>query len=138
MRFALRALCVLLLLLLLLSFHAESASLSFEDRLAATTALERVYYKYRLWPKENPGKKPAFEELISQQQLREKVELSLLESAALDQYWHRPLTSDQLQAELNRMIRNSKDPDKLQELFAALHFDPFLIAECIVRPVVAD
>ncbi len=28
--------------------------LSFEDRIRAQEAIERVYYEHRIWPKENP------------------------------------------------------------------------------------
>ena len=33
------------------------------ERLRAITALERVYYQHRIWPKENTSAKPAFESL---------------------------------------------------------------------------
>ena len=34
------------------------------DRVWAQTQIERVYYNHRIWPKENPGPKPAFEQMV--------------------------------------------------------------------------
>ena len=39
---------------------------------------------------------------------------------------------------MDRMVRDTKNPDLLRELFAALDDDPFLIAECLARPVLVD
>jgi len=37
-------------------------------------SIERVYYEHRIWPKENPGPKPPFEQMITRAQLEAKVE----------------------------------------------------------------
>lgn len=55
--------------------------LSFEERIRAQEAVERVYYSHRIWPKENPGPKPPFEEMISKAQVEAKVEDYLKKSA---------------------------------------------------------
>jgi len=104
----------------------------------AQEAMERVYYNHRIWPKENPGPKPAFESAISPGSIRQKVEAYLKQSSALEFYWAHPLTGDELQAEIDRMGRQTKDPYRLQELFDALNNDPRLIAECLARPLLAD
>src|SRR5262249_301280 len=57
---------------------------------------------------------------------------------AVEDYWHRPITPDQLQAEMERIASHTKQPDVLRELFAALGNDPFVIAECLARPVLAE
>ena len=36
------------------------------------------------------------------------------------------------------MARNTKQPEVLRELFEALGNDPFVIAECLARPAVAE
>ena len=36
------------------------------------------------------------------------------------------------------MAKHTKQPDVLQELFDALKNDPFIIAECLARPALAD
>jgi N-acetylneuraminic acid mutarotase len=113
-------------------------ALTLEDRINAQEAIERVYYEHRIWPKENPQPKPLFEQMITRAQIKAKVEDYLKKSAALDKYWQRPITTEQLQAEIARMARGTKDPAILRELFAALHDDPMLVAECLARPVLAD
>ena len=65
--------------------------------------------------------------------LRLRVEEYLRESNALAVEWNRPITSEQLQAEMERMARDTKAPEVLTDLFAALGNDPALIAETLVR-----
>jgi hypothetical protein len=75
---------------------------------------------------------------MSQAQLESKVHDYLRKSQALQDYWQQPITSEQLQAEMNRMAKHSKQPEVLRKLFQALGNDPFVIAECLARPVLAD
>ena len=75
---------------------------------------------------------------MSQTQIEKKVEDYLRYSQALEDYWQRPITPDQLQAEMERMASHTKQPGVLRELFAALGNDPFVIAECLARPVLAE
>jgi hypothetical protein len=59
-------------------------------------------------------------------------------SQALENYWHRPITADQLQAEMERMASHTKQPEVRQELFDALGNDPFVIAECLARQILTE
>ena len=43
-----------------------------------------------------------------------------------------------LQAEMERMAQHTQQPEILRELFDALGNDPFVIAECLARPALAD
>src|SRR4030095_6880255 len=70
--------------------------------------------------------------------LEKKVEDYLRDSQALEGYWQRPITAEQLQAEMDRMAQHTKQPDVLRELFEALGNDPFVIAECLAKPVLAE
>ncbi len=115
-----------------------SQPLTFEERVKAQEAIERVYYSHRIWPKENPQPKPPFEQMVTREQIEAKVTDYLKKSAALDQFWQRPITGEQLQEEMDRMAKGTKDPAILNELFAALDRDPYLIAECLARPILAD
>src|SRR5947207_9041051 len=76
--------------------------------------------------------------MMSQAQLEKKVTDYLRESQALEDYWQRPLTAEQLQAEMDRIAKQTKQPEVLRELFKALGNDPFVIAECVARPIVAE
>jgi hypothetical protein len=104
-------------------------------------AIEEVYWRHRIWPRdrgERPDPKPSLDAVMSQAQLEKKVEDYLRNSQALEDYWQRPITAEQLQAEMNRMARHTKQPEVLSELFEALGNDPFVIAECLARPALAE
>jgi N-acetylneuraminic acid mutarotase len=70
--------------------------------------------------------------------LEKKVSDYLRNSQALEDYWQRPITGEQLQAEMERMAQNTKQPEVLRELFEALGNDPLAIAECVARPALAE
>ena len=74
---------------------------------------------------------------MSQAQLEKKVEDYLRDSLALGDYWQKPITAEQLQAEMDRMARDTRRPEVLRELVRALGNDPAVIAECLARPVLA-
>jgi len=67
-----------------------------------------------------------------------KVVDSLRKSNALEAYWRRPITGKQLQAEMTRMARGTRDPAMLRELYQALRNDPELIAETLARQTLAE
>src|SRR5262249_50520105 len=89
-------------------------------------------------PKENFDPKPSFDAVMSQSQLETKVKDYLRNSQALEDYWQRPITARQLQAEMDRMAQNTRQPEVLQELFEAFGNDPFVVAECLARPALAE
>jgi hypothetical protein len=74
---------------------------------------------------------------MSQAQLEKNVADYLLKSQALEDYRQRPITPEQLQAEMDRMAKHTKQPEVLRELFTALRNDPLVIAECLARPVLS-
>jgi N-acetylneuraminic acid mutarotase len=113
-------------------------TLGFAERFAYQRAIEEVYWRHRIWPKENPDPKPSLEAVMSQGQLEKKVEDYLLNSQALEDYYKEPLSAEQLQGEMDRMATHTKQPEVLRELFEALGNDPFVIAECLARSVLAE
>ena len=74
---------------------------------------------------------------MSQAQLENKVAGYLRDSLALEDHG-RPITAEQLQAEMERMARKTKQPEVLRELFEALGNDSAIIAECLARPILAE
>jgi N-acetylneuraminic acid mutarotase len=116
----------------------QSRSLSFADRVAYQSAIEEVYWRHRIWPNANAGPKPSLDAVMSQAEIEKKVEDYLRNSQALEDYWQRPLTADQLQTEMERMVSHTKQPEVLRELFEALGNDPFVIAECLARSVLTE
>ncbi len=117
---------------------AQARTLTLEERIAAQTAIEQVYWSHRVWPKENPGPKPPLSEVMPASAIRAKVIDYLQQSNALDSIWQHAVTPVVLQAELDRMASGSKDPAMLSELYAALGNDPFVIAETLGRQTLVD
>jgi hypothetical protein len=118
--------------------ESRLSTISFETRLASQQAIEEVYWKHRIWPAENPKPKPPLEAVMPLEVIRAKVEDSLRLSNALEAYWGQPITGAQLQAEIDRQSRDSKQPEVLKELWAALDNDPQVIAETLARPALAE
>src|SRR6266404_2563417 len=113
-------------------------ALTFEERVNYQRTIEQVYWRHRTWAKECPHPRPSLDTVMSRAQLEKKVEDYLRNSQALEHYWQRPITGEQLQAEMNRMATHTKQPDVLRELFDALGNDSFVIAECLARPTLAE
>ncbi|HPR65489.1 MAG TPA: proprotein convertase P-domain-containing protein, partial [Thermoanaerobaculia bacterium] len=112
--------------------------LTFEERVEAQRAIERVYYNHRIWPDQNRRERPSFEETVPDGILMEKVDFFLGVTEALRQGWDIDITPEQIQAEMDRIAAETKDPDMLLELYGALGCNPDLIAECLIRPILAE
>ncbi|WP_457672971.1 Kelch repeat-containing protein [Thiolapillus sp.] len=134
---------VLILLLAAAPAWAQSDAgvrqgLSLEERVACRMIIEDIRWSHRIWPKENPMPKPPRAEVFSDAQIRAAVEDSLRMEVALRELYGIRIDEAMLQAEMDRMARNSLMPDRLQELMDALGNDPILVAECLVRPRLAS
>src|SRR5436190_1293752 len=86
-------------------------TLTVAERVAYQRAIEAVYWRHRIWPKERPDPKPALDAVMSQPQIEKKVQDYQRDSQALEAYWQRPITAEQLQAEIERMARDTKQPE---------------------------
>src|SRR5215216_2242769 len=109
-----------------------------QQRIAYQCAIERVYWRHRIWPKENQRPKPTLNELVPPVKLDLKVEEYLHKSSLLEASWRRPIMKQDLEAEMRRMANHTKRPDILRELWSALDNDPFVIAECLARPLLVN
>jgi autotransporter-associated beta strand protein len=138
--------CVVSCLIAAHSFSQKAVSdssprLTFAERVSYQCAIEEVYWRHRIWPggrRENLSPKPPLDAVMSKAQLENKVAEYLRNSQALENDWERPITPEQLQAEMERMAQHSKQPEVLRELFTALGNDPFVVAECLARPVLSE
>jgi N-acetylneuraminic acid mutarotase len=101
--------------------------LTFEERVAAETAVARVYYSHQI------GANEPFETAVPRAVLEEKVRACLGQSLALERLWHMPVTSEALRREMVRMVRDTRDGSRLHEVFAALGNDAFVIQETLAR-----
>jgi hypothetical protein len=104
---------------------ASQPTLTFAARVACQRAIENVCWRHRIWPKERSHPKPPLNAVVSQAQLERKVTDYLNNSELLKDYWQRPITHEQLQAEMDRVAKHTKNPEVLRELFDALGNDPF-------------
>jgi N-acetylneuraminic acid mutarotase len=118
--------------LMFLAPHAIARDLTFEDRVNAQEAIERVYYSHQI------GATKPFDEAVPRAVLEQKVRKYLQESVVLETYWKTPITAEALTREVQRMARNTRFPDRLRELYAALGNDPQLVLECLARPALAE
>ena len=128
----LAAACLAAASLSLTPVSRPARDLTFEERVRAQSAIERVYYSHQV------GTTQPFEQAIPRSLLEKKVHDSLKQSAALEKFWGTPINAEVLRHELERIARETRFPDRLQEVFAALGNDPFLIEECFVRPALAE
>jgi hypothetical protein len=117
---------------------ASNRALTFGERVAYQRAIEEVYWRHRIWPNQHSEPKPSLDAVMPQAQLEKKVSHYLRNSQALEGHWQRRLSAEQLQAEMDRMAQHTKQPEVLRELFEALGNDPFVIAECLAQPAVAE
>jgi hypothetical protein len=81
--------------------NASQRTLTFEERVSYQRAIEDVYWPHRIWPRnrgERPDPKPLLDAVMSQAQIEKKVADYLRNSQALEDYWQRPITAEQLQA----------------------------------------
>ncbi|MBZ5639096.1 MAG: HYR domain-containing protein [Acidobacteriia bacterium] len=111
---------------------ALARDLTFEERVKAQEAIDRAYYSF-LDQRAQP-----FEKAVTRNALERKVHTYLKQSAVLARFWRTPVTAEALQKEMERISRSSGMPDRLRKLYAALGNDPFLIQECLARPILVD
>jgi N-acetylneuraminic acid mutarotase len=117
---------------------SSGRSLMLDERLGYQRAIEAVYWQHRTWPAENGQPKPALSAVLPAAEVRARVDDALRLSAALAELWQQPITGEQLQAEMDRQAANTRQPELLRELWAALDNDAYVIAEMLARPALAE
>ncbi|HMC83380.1 MAG TPA: hypothetical protein VKL61_09125, partial [Candidatus Polarisedimenticolia bacterium] len=127
-----RSLFIALAMASLVSRTALARDLSFEDRVKCQEVIERVYYSHQI------GATRSFEEAVPRQVLEHKVRTYLKQSMALQDLWKTPVTAEMLSRETERILGSTRTPGRLQELYAALGGDPFLLQECVSRATLVD
>jgi hypothetical protein len=90
------------------------------------------------WDLRNEGQAGAFPLERYRATLADRAERTAREVAYLRAQRGRDFTAGELQAEVDRMARDTKSPAALGKLFAALGNDPRRVAECLAKPALAD
>jgi N-acetylneuraminic acid mutarotase len=116
----------------LVSSDLVARDLTFDERVLAQAAIERVYAAHQL------GESRPLEELYPQATLERRVRLSLARSAALERFWSTPITGAMLREESARIARQTRLPERLLEIEAALGGDSFLFEETVARATLTD
>src|SRR5437764_788357 len=98
-----------------LAFLRDAASstvfqrtLTFAERVAYQRAIEAVYWRHRIWPKENPRPKPPLDAIVSERQIEDKVEEYLRRSRLAAEQRGSAITGSELQTEMERVAVNTK------------------------------
>jgi hypothetical protein len=117
---------------LVLASAASAGDLTFEDRVRAEEAIQRLSYAHQI------GATEAFEQAFPRERLEQRVRTTLGQSAALASYWNTPITAEALRNEIERIARNTRFPDRLLAIYDALGNDPVLVQECLARATLAD
>jgi N-acetylneuraminic acid mutarotase len=107
-------------------------SVSFEERVLAQEAIERVYYSHQV-----DATRP-FDQAVPRRVIESKVRNLMAQSAALEKLWHTSVTSEALDQEIARIARNTRFPERLLQVYRALGEDPVLIRECFARPILVE
>ena len=99
---------------------------------ADRTAVERVYYDHRL------GTKPPFEQVLPAVEVARLVNADLHKEALLTRVYHVEVTSPQVEADVKRIDLETRAPEMLAEIKAALGNDPARFARAVAKPIVVD
>ena len=116
----------------------RAEEISLPSRVTLQRAVDEVYWRHTVWPAAGGEAKPSFAAVTSPDATRLKVEEMLRKSDALGRLWRQEIDGQMLQAEINRMVRGSRNPEMLREIFDSLNNDPQLIAEALARPVLVE
>lgn len=108
------------------------------DQYKDITIKERAYYKMKIeeiYQRNRTGKEnfkmPPFE--FFERKAMDDIRYSI----ALEKFFNYSITEEKLQAEMDRIAKNTKKPETLKQIFDLLGNDPGLIAEIYVREILS-
>ncbi len=121
-----------------LAAPAAVPTLDLSTRAQLMRSVEGARHDFRTWPAANGATRPSLEAIAPEGLFEQRADEAIRKSAALAELWGRPIRGEQLQAELERMARQSRQPERLAAYFETLGNDAYLAAEVLARPVLAD
>jgi N-acetylneuraminic acid mutarotase len=124
--------CCLTLCLGFARAETPTRTLSFEDRVDCALTLARLDLGYQI------DSEPSLDEAALIEAVTNATASAVRRSIALSREFGETLDAATLQAELERMARRSRLPERLRTRFAVLGNDPYLLQECIARPVLSE
>src|SRR6266568_5610111 len=81
-------------------------TLSSAERITYQWAIEEIYWRHRIWPKDNPGPKPPLDAAIAREEIEKKVTEYLHLSQFVADHLGRPISAREVQAEMDRMAQH--------------------------------
>ena len=137
--------CLFLVSVFFLFFHSLSLAAEFLDeteylslRQKCQTTIEDTLWKYSIWPSVNKKAKPSRADVITNDMIIAKVNKNIANEKLLIKDYGIKITQNDLDNELQRIKLHSKKPERLSELFRALKNNPYLLRQCIARPVLVQ
>ena len=118
---------VIVMAALCFASSTSARDLTFDDRVRAQEAIERVYNPHQL------GATKPFEEAVPRQLLEDKVRRYSMASLELKRTGAVAITQDLLERELARIAQRTRLPERLHEIYTALGNDPVLVLDCFAR-----
>ena len=110
--------------------HADKTPDGFETVVTDRLAIESIYASHR--------RGTDVDARVASRAARRRVEDALRLTTALERLWGEKITRARLEAELQRMARETRDPRRLRALFAAAGRDGTRAAEALARPALAQ
>ena len=114
------------------AWGGEAPQPDLERRALGIAAVERIRDSHRT------GGGRSFAERYPHQVWLSRADDIVRKTRCLAERYGVEVGDEALTRELARMLRESQDPDRLQELLDALGNDPVLVKECLVRPVLVE
>ena len=96
----------------------QARGLTFAERVAYQRVIEDVYWRHRIWPKSRPDPKPSLDAVMSRASWKRRWKIICGSHRALEDYWQRPITAEELQAEMDPMAKHTRQPESPTRAFS--------------------
>jgi N-acetylneuraminic acid mutarotase len=138
MKWSWKVLCFLTFSLIFALTIFAQEGLKFEERVLVQGKVEKVLYENRIWPGSNKENKPSFEAIVTNEILSSKVKDYLKKEEALKSIWNVKISNQDVEKEVQRIFKNSKDRILLDKIVSSLDGNLFLFGECVAKPILIE
>ena len=107
-----------------------------DKQLSCQLKVHELQWSHTIWPEHNKSPKPLFSNRFDIKILKQNIEETLVSEQLLTEHYSTTISSEMLQKELNRIVRNTKNPTRLKQYFSLFDNNANSIVECLVRPIV--
>lgn len=107
-----------------------------DKQLSCQLKIQKLQWSHTIWPEQNETPKPLFSDRVHLKTIKQNINDILVREQFLSEYHSTIISSEMLQKELDRIVRDSKNPNRLKQYFKLFDYDANSIVECLVRPIV--